>query len=110
MARVTLDEIRRAAERQYGDFDIALPDGTTATLRSPLRMSAEERSLLGDVESLVVAGDTGAITEALKIAAKTPEQAARLLDALGGDLATAAVLFEQWATAVSVGEPSPSAS
>ncbi|NGO71447.1 phage tail assembly protein [Streptomyces boncukensis] len=110
MPNVTLDEIRAAAERQYGDFDIALPDGTAVTLRSPLRMSAEERGLLADVEQLANAGDTGAVTEALKVAAKTPEQGARLLDALGGDLATAAVLFERWAKAVSVGEASPSAS
>ncbi|WP_413800091.1 phage tail assembly protein [Streptomyces iranensis] len=110
MTRVTLDDIRRAAEAKYGDFDIALPDGATVTLRSPLRMSAEDRALLGDIEQLAAAGDTEAITEALKIAAKTPEQGRRLLDAIGGDLAMAAVLFEQWAQAVSVGESSASAS
>jgi hypothetical protein len=110
MSRVTLDEIRRAAEQRYGDFDVTLPDGTTVTLRSPLRLSREDRQLLGDVEQLADVGDADAITEALKIAAKTPEQGKRLLEAIGGDLATAAVLFEQWATAVSVGEASPSAS
>jgi tail assembly protein len=110
MPRVTLDDIRRAAEQRYGDFDVTLPDGTTVTLRSRLRMSREDRGLLGDVEQLATAGDTDAITEALRIAAKTPDQGRHLLDALGGDLATAAVLFEQWAQAVSSGESSASAS
>jgi tail assembly protein len=110
MSRVTLDEIRRAAEQRYGDFDVALPDGTTVTLRSPLRLSREDRQLLGDVGQLADVGDVEAITEALKIAAKTPAQGERLLAAIGGDLTVAAVLFEQWAQAVSVGEASASAS
>ena len=110
MSRVTLHEIRDAAERQYGNYDVELPDGSTATLRSPLRLSAEERGLLGDVEQLAAAGDAEAITEALQLAAKTPDQGRRLLDAIDGDLATAAVLFERWVKAVAVGEASPSAS
>lgn len=110
MTRVTLDEIRRAAEAKYADFDVTLPDGTAVTLLSPLRMSAEDRGLLGDIEQLAAAGDTDAITEALKTAAKTPEQGRRLLDVIGEDLPTAAVLFEQWAQAVSMGEASASAS
>lgn len=110
MAQITLADIRSAAEKKYGDLDVALPDGTTVTLRSPLRLSREERGFLGDVEQLAAAGDPEAVTEALRIAAKTQDHARRLISALGDDLATAAVLFEQWATAVSVGEASPSAS
>lgn len=110
MNRVSLDEIRTAAEKKYGDLTVALPDGTTVTLRSPLRLSKQERELLGDVEQLAGTGDPEVVTEALRIAAATPDDARRLLAALGDDLPAAAVLFEQWATAVSVGEASPSAS
>jgi hypothetical protein len=110
MPQVSLADIRTAAEQKYGDLTVALPDGPPVTLRSPLRLSKEERKLLGDVEQLAGTGDPEAVTEALRIAAATPDDARRLLAALGDDLAAAAVLFEEWATAVSVGEASPSAS
>ncbi|MEO3851757.1 phage tail assembly protein [Streptomyces sp. B8F3] len=110
MSRIALDDIRRAAEARYGDFTIDLPDGTPVTLRSPLRLSDDERDLLRDVEQLAAAGDTGAITEALKIAAKSEAEGDRLLSAIGGDLTVAVTVFEQWAASVSLGEAGPSAS
>ncbi len=110
MSRVTLAEVRQAAAKRYTDFPVELSDGTEVTLRSPLRLSREERGLLGDIEALAATGDTDAITETLRIAAQTPEQARRLLAEIDSDIPTAAVLFEQWAEAVSVGEASASAS
>lgn len=45
MSRIALDDIRRAAEARYGDFTIDLPDGSTVTLRTPLRVSTTSRSV-----------------------------------------------------------------
>ena len=42
MAKVTLDQYRKAADEKYASFEIALDSKTTVTLRNPLRIGDEK--------------------------------------------------------------------
>lgn len=109
---ITLDDIRAAAEARYGSTDIDLGDGTVVKLLNPLRLPKEKRAkLTGLQDRLGVDGadQEALLAEALSTVAESPIKAAKLLKAVGGDLAVLASIFEAYSRGTQVGEASPSA-
>ena len=112
---VTLDSIREAAEKKYGSYDIELGGGNVVRLLNPLRLSESARNRLAALEEREEqegGDDTYSVAERLhetvRIIAESPEQAAKLIEAVNGDLGVLATIIEQYGDAAEVGEASPS--
>ena len=109
---VTLDSIREAAEKKYGSYDIELGGGNVVRLLNPLRLSESARKRLAALEEQEGGDDTDSVAERLhetvRIIAESPEQAAKLIEAVNGDLGVLATIIEQYGDAAEVGEASPS--
>ena len=109
---VTLDSIREAAEKKYGSYDIDLGEDGVVRLLNPLRLSEGARNRLAALEEQEDEGDTDNVAERLqetvRIIAESPEQAAKLIEAVNGDLGVLATIIEQYGDAAEVGEASPS--
>ena len=109
---VTLDSIREAAEKKYGSYDIELGGGNVVRLLNPLRLSEDARKRLAALEEQEGGDDTDSVAERLhetvRIIAESQEQAAKLIEAVGGDLGVLATIIEQYGDAAEVGEASPS--
>lgn len=103
--KVTLDDIRRAAEARYGSYDIDLADGFTVSLLNPLRLTAEARQKLQSLEDIGESGDTeGVLIDTVRTLAATPAQAERLIAEVNGDLAVLATIIEQYGENTQAGE------
>lgn len=116
MASFTLDDIRAAAEKKYGDLTIPLPEGD-AVLVNVLRLSKDKRKALKEVQTKAEAdaedpetdSDEGdVLRESVRIVTQTKEQADRLLAEVGDDLTMLAVIFEQYTGDTEMGEASAS--
>lgn len=115
----TLDGIRQEAARRYADYPIRLDEQTTVVLRTPLRLSSEERTKLRRMQTQVADMQDdpeyadGDLLELLRNMIRTVaddrERADLLIDAVGEDLAVLQTLFEQYSERAQPGEVSHSA-
>ena len=109
---ITLDDIRTVAEARYGSTDIDLGGGTVVKLLNPLRLPKERRAALAGLQDRLGEDDAdqeALLAEALTTVAESPGKAAKLLTAVGGDLAVLASIFEAYSKGTQVGEASASA-
>lgn len=115
--KVTLDDIRAAAERKYGDYEIDLGD-RTLLLRHALRLPEKQRDqLLELITSVKSAQDTEdpdvtsmltLICDALRLLASRTEDADVLIGLIGDDLTMLMEIFEGYLSVAMPGEASPS--
>jgi hypothetical protein len=111
MAAFSLDDIRAAAERKYGSTDIAFGEDTVRLL-NPLRLPKQKRtdlSALQDKLSEDGADQEALMSEAIRLVAESDKAAGKLLDAVNGDLAVLAEIFDRYGKGTQVGEASASA-
>ena len=122
----TLDQLREDVERKYGDFEIEISEGVTLALRSPLRLSSDERHDLDAMfntyrksrddesdedESEIAVVDTTVdmLRDQIRILARDKKVADRFLGSeFGSDIAFLSVLVEHYNEATQPGEASPS--
>jgi hypothetical protein len=110
MPDVTLSDIRDAAERRFGDYVIALDNGEAATLQSPLRLSDDASASLRSLQSTLddTTADPSAVRDAMsevvRLVAKTPDDADRLLGQLSDDLPTLVMVIDGWGKSTLAGE------
>lgn len=135
MAQFTLDDIRSAAEAQYGSLDIPLSPTKTVKMLNAMRHPKEkraaimalqdelnalrdkgvddegkERELTSD-ESVELMSKQEELMDRLLIAVCESDEAGRaLLEALGGDITQKMVVFEKYSEGTQAGEASTSQS
>lgn len=118
MATLSLGEIQKAAQEEFGDLVITDVNGVDVTLRHALRLSREDRKALAaldaeNAEDGEDEDDDGVMTrykEVLRIAATNEEQAEALLDAIGDDPTLLVVTVKQYMEKTQLGEASGSES
>lgn len=130
MAKVTLDQYRKAADEKYASFEIALDSKTTVTLRNPLRIGDEkvrrfneiiekmqELSSVGtaseDGWNEVGADETVDTLELIPLFVEVfrlvgDKNVEKLIEAIDGDIIILREIFEDYAEAVNLGEASGS--
>ena len=105
---ITLDFIREAADKEYGNFSVSVDDGAEISLANPLRMSKERRAELSALNADEFE-DPIDYFEAAFAVASTKAEAKRIRKALGDeDAALYATLFKLYTKGVELGEASPS--
>lgn len=116
MASFTLNDIIAAADAKYGTTDIDLGEQTVVLINA-LRLSDAKRAELEAVQKRMSAAEddesenadqAAMLRDALRIVAKTPDQAEALIAALGEDLALLVEVFERYSKGTQAGEASPS--
>lgn len=113
---VTLDDIRSAAEKRYGDVEVPLPDGSTCVLRNALKLSDKERDEISTMQNKInSAKDDGEsvdqrkfLEDMLVTLAATKAQGRKLVTQLGGDLTLLASMVHTYQESTQMGEASPS--
>lgn len=108
--KITLDDIRAAAEAQYGALEIEV-GGTTVRLLNLLRLSRKNRDALVAVQDKLSADGAdqeALLKEAITLVAETPAQARALLKEVGDDLAVLATIFQRYVEGTQAGEASGS--
>ena len=130
MAKVTLDQYRKAADEKYASFEIALDSKTTVTLRNPLRIGDEKvrrfNEIIEKMQELSSAGtasedgwnEVGAdeTVDTLELIPLFVEvfrlvgdkNVEKLIEAIDGDIIILREIFEDYAEAVNLGEASGS--
>lgn len=126
MSSYTLDDIRAAADAQYGHTDIQVGD-TEVRLINALRLKKERRQALEEVQKRMSdepaegadgekpeAPDTAELmAEAVRIVARSSHEADVLLEACKNDgeydAAVLATVFNKYVEGTEAGEASPSA-
>jgi hypothetical protein len=107
--KISLADIKRAAEAKYGPVDIDLGDGmTTLRLLPVLRLPRHKRDALSHVMDDAADGTerdaVDGFREWLRIVATDEELARRGADERGDDLSYWKILQEEWAERTQVGE------
>ena len=131
MAKVTLDQYRKAADEKYASFEIALDSKTTVTLRNPLRIGDEKvRKFNEIIEKMQELSSKGTASEDgwNEVGADEPEidtlelvpmfveifrlvgdaNVEKLITAIDGDIIILREIFEDYTEAVNLGEASGS--
>ena len=131
MAKVTLDQYRKAADENYASFEIALDSKTTVTLRNPLRIGDEKVRRFNEIiEKMQELSSKGTASEDgwNEVGADEPEidtleliplfvevfrlvgdkNVEKLIEAIDGDIIILREIFEDYAAAVNLGEASGS--
>lgn len=131
MAKVTLDQYRKAADEKYASFEIALDSKTTVTLRNPLRIGDEKVRRFNEIiEKMQELSSVGTASEDgwNEVGADEPEidtleliplfvevfrlvgdkNVEKLIEAIDGDIIILREIFEDYAEAVNLGEASGS--
>jgi Mycobacteriophage tail assembly protein len=121
MMKVTLEDLRAAADAKYGDYEIDLGEQGSVVLRNALRLPAAQRRELGALQDRLngdggksTADQFGDMAETIKevvllLATSTPA-ARKLLVKVGDDLALLLELFAGYQEHTQPGEASSSAS
>lgn len=115
MANFTLDDLRAAAEREYGDTTIEIPGEEPVVLLNALRLSKADRKQIVDLQArLGSAEEEGSdidevevVSDLIRVAAKG-NSGQRLLDAVDGDLTVLIKILEAYGEETELGEASPS--
>lgn len=108
---VTLDSIREAADAAYGSYDIEVSAGKTARLLNALRIPADKRNRVTELQKAMGSEDADQVAilrDLLTCVAETPAQAKLLITAVGDDLAVLVEIFKAYGKATQVGEASAS--
>lgn len=131
MAKVTLDQYRKAADEKYASFEIALDSKTTVTLRNPLRIGDEKVRRFNEIiEKMQELSSKGTASEDgwNEVGADEPEidtleliplfvevfrlvgdkNVEKMIEAIDGDIIILREIFEDYAEAVNLGEASGS--
>ena len=130
MAKVTLDQYRKAADEKYASFEIALDSKTTVTLRNPLRIGDEKvrrfNEIIEKMQELssqgtasedgwneVGADETVDTLELIPLFVEVfrlvcDKNVEKLIEAIDGDIIILREIFEDYAEAVNLGEASGS--
>ena len=131
MAKVTLDQYRKAADEKYASFEIALDSKTTVTLRNPLRIGDEKVRRFNEIiEKMQELSSKGTASEDgwNEVGADEPESdtlelvplfvevfrlvgdknVEKLIEAIDGDIIILREIFEDYTEAVNLGEASGS--
>lgn|SRR5512139_702576 len=131
MAKVTLEQYRKAADEKYASFEIALDSKTTVTLRNPLRIGDEKVRRFNEIiEKMQELSSKGTASEDgwNEVGADEPEidtleliplfvevfrlvgdkNVEKLIEAIDGDIIILREIFEDYAEAVNLGEASGS--
>jgi hypothetical protein len=119
----SLDDIREAADRKYGSYDIDLPDGEVVKLRNVLRLSKAERkelaALEGKLSSKESEDDVDAVDEVdqqdiiekqLVLIAHNKALGNKLIKELGGDFGMVLHVYTSWGKNSEMGEATASQS
>lgn len=113
MPKISLQDIRDAADQKYGPLVIEGVKGGDVELLNPTRLGKEARAAIKSLNS-DADGDDGDEGEKLAhlvgLLAKTPAQGKRLLDSVGDDTALLAEIIGQFNESNKLGEASPSPS
>lgn len=111
----TLDDIRAAAEKKYGNFKVEIGGGEVVELRNALRLAKDERKELNRLQSDLDqdgededADQGDSMAKVLRLVASDTKQADKLIAAIGDDLTVLAELFSQYVEATQPGEASGS--
>lgn len=111
----TLDSIVEAADKKYGNVEIAFGKGDSVSLINALRLSKESRTALIKLQSEMqeAEGDESVdqaelLADGIKIVAADKDAAERLLDLVGSDLAVLAEIFNRYTEGTQAGEASAS--
>lgn len=106
VAAVTLDSIREAAERKFGNVEIEFGEGRVCVLRSPLRLGKVERDRLSELSE---AGETvedavEQARESIRLVATNRKDADALLRVIGDDVPTLFEVIGAWHAGCEAGE------
>lgn len=96
MPSINLSDIQKAAEEEFGDVEINLPDGKVARLASPLMLDKPARSRLKELattEYSDVDDFVSIIQEVIELRCRTKAEFAAIKKALGGKPAGWVQLF-----------------
>lgn len=121
MPKITLADIREAADRKYGPFIVELPDGSELPLQSMLRLPGKKRGQLmrmaqefSEMGRLFVEDPeldfASKIEEALRILAPSKAVGDKLIKACDHDAGVLMEVFAGYMEASQPGEASPSES
>lgn len=117
----TLDDIRAAADKKYGSYDINLGDGATVRLLNPLRLHADKRAELSALQTELKGVDTegdeavadvdqaDVFRRMIRTVADVPALAERLIELVGDDLGVLATIVSDYGKGTQQGEASASA-
>lgn len=125
---VTLDFIREAADKKYANLIIDIPNTGRVTLVNAMQLSTEKRKALMDSQKRLSSAkeeaegklkegqeieetdQVEALEDTLRIVVSGQDKAQALVEALGGNLAQLATVFELYSKGTELGEASASAS
>ena len=117
MASFSLDDIKAAAEKQYGHTDIELGEGKTLRLVNALRLPKEKRKELMALQDRLSSDDESVevdqeeeLRNALRLVAEDKALVEELITTVGDDLAVLITLFKEYAGETELGEASASES
>lgn len=103
-----LSDVQAAADKKYAPLGIELDD-RTVTLRTPVRLSKEERKTLSEATNAEEADDPiDTIESAFRVVVADNKDAEALIKAIGGDLGVALELFSAFTAETQLGEASSS--
>lgn len=110
MATFTLEDIQSAADEKYGPTVVEYKGGS-ATFRTPIRMSKDERAQLVELHEAM--NEEGAdqeklVEDMLRLTATKESEAEELIRQVGGDLAVLISILESYLGESQVGEASAS--
>lgn len=112
MAKFTTDQIREAADREYGSTDIDLKSGDTVSLLNPLRLPKEKRKKLMSIQDELSdeedVDQEEFLIDAIRLVADSRRKADALIEEADGDLAFLAQVFKFYTEGAQVGEASAS--
>jgi hypothetical protein len=125
----SLDDIRAAADKKYGSYDVDLSDGTVVKLRNVLRLSKVERKELakleselkvkpkdadenGDVETEVdeEVDQQEILEKQLVIVAHNKAAGKALIKEINGDFGLLLHIYTEWGSSTELGEATASES
>lgn len=112
--KFTTDDIREAADAEYGSTDIELKNGEVVSLLNPLRLDkAKRKRLMSIQDELSEEGEEDVdqeefLTDAIRLVADSRRKADALIEEADGDLAFLAQVFKFYTEGAQVGEASAS--
>jgi hypothetical protein len=110
MPKITLDDIRQAADEKFGPLVIEGIEGGDVELLNPARLSKQKRHDLKEVVGNEEMDEGDRLAEIVKITARSAGESKRLLSAFKEDVGALAVILESYNKGSQMGEASPSAS
>lgn len=102
-----LDDIRKAAEKKFGDTEIEVSDKLTVTLTNALRLPKEIRDQVVAAQEKFGTDEhetSDVLAEILRLVAKDKKDVESLLDLVGDDLAFLMSIFDHYGKESELGE------